>query len=268
MKTRSNMPLFVLEVSDVKALSNSQINLLRCGDWLVKKDASGEHPYQVTFKKEGVGMCLTYHDASVIETQSYDWNGSQHKWVYNSEDKTELPVNEGDLTVDDLEVKGDANVLGDLDITGDISVDETSNVKVYENIVDKDGHLRFIEGDITANTISGVSYPYKKWSLSGSHLMIVVCVQIENNATYNPAYNLFITLPEWVADKVIPIVPNGLVSRVTYLFWDDETSSSQNGTAVMYKDADTKQLKIYNASMTATAKRTGRYVFDLLIDNE
>lgn len=88
MKTRSNMPLFVLEVSDVKALSNSQIDLLRCGDWLVKKDASGEHPYQVTFKKEGVGMCLTYHDASVIETQSYDWNNSLKKWVYNSEDKT------------------------------------------------------------------------------------------------------------------------------------------------------------------------------------
>ena len=88
MKTRSNMPLFVLEVSNVKALSNSQIDLLRCGDWLVKKDASGEHPYQVTFKKEGVGMCLTYHDASVIETQSYDWNNSQKKWVYNSEDKT------------------------------------------------------------------------------------------------------------------------------------------------------------------------------------
>ena len=86
MKTRSNMPLFVLEVSDVKALSNSQIDLLRCGDWLVKKDASGEHPYQVTFKKEGVGMCLTYHDASVIETQSYDFTDGN--WVYNSEDKT------------------------------------------------------------------------------------------------------------------------------------------------------------------------------------
>ena len=86
MKTRSNMPLFVVECSDVKALSNSQINQLRCGDYLVKKDASGEHAYKVTFKKEGVGMCLTYHDASVIETQSYDYVDGN--WVYNSEDKT------------------------------------------------------------------------------------------------------------------------------------------------------------------------------------
>lgn len=86
MKTRSNMPLFVLECEDIKALSNSQIDLLRCGDYLVKKDASGEHAYKVTFKSD-TGMCLTYHDASVIETQSYDKvNGN---WVYNSEDKTE-----------------------------------------------------------------------------------------------------------------------------------------------------------------------------------
>lgn len=85
MKTRSNMPLFVLECDNVKTLSNSQIDLLRCGDYLVKKDASGEHAYKVTFKSE-TGMCLTYHDASVIETQSYDFVDGN--WVYNSEDKT------------------------------------------------------------------------------------------------------------------------------------------------------------------------------------
>lgn len=85
MKTRSNMPLYVLEVSNVKTLSNAQIDLLRCGDYLVKKDASGEHAYKVTFKSD-TGLCLTYHDASVIETQSYD--KIDGVWTYNSEDKT------------------------------------------------------------------------------------------------------------------------------------------------------------------------------------
>ena len=85
MKTRSNMPLYVLEVSNVKTLSNAQIDLLRCGDYLVKKDASGEHAYKVTFKSD-TGMCITYHDASVIETQSYD--KIDGVWTYNSEDKT------------------------------------------------------------------------------------------------------------------------------------------------------------------------------------
>ena len=85
MKTRSNMPLFVVECEDVKALSNTQIDLLRCGDYLVKKDASGEHAYKVTYKS-ATGMCLTYMDASVIETQSYD--KIDGVWTYNSEDKT------------------------------------------------------------------------------------------------------------------------------------------------------------------------------------
>ena len=85
MKTRSNMPLFVLEVDNVKTLSNSQIDLLRCGDYLVKKDVSGEHAYKVTFKSD-TGMCITYHDASVVETQSYD--KIDGVWTYNSEDKT------------------------------------------------------------------------------------------------------------------------------------------------------------------------------------
>lgn len=89
MKTRSNMPLFVVETDNVKALSNSQIDLLRCGDYLVKKDASGEHAYKVTFKSD-TGMCITYMDAYCVETQSYD--KVDGNWVYNSEDKSELPI--------------------------------------------------------------------------------------------------------------------------------------------------------------------------------
>ena len=85
MKTRSNMPLFVVECSDIKALSNSQIDLLRCGDYLVKKDASGQHAYKVSYKKDGVGICLTYCDGSgYIETVSYDYTDGN--WVYNSTD--------------------------------------------------------------------------------------------------------------------------------------------------------------------------------------
>ena len=118
------MPLFVVECDNVKTLSNSQIDLLRCGDYLVKKDASGEHAYKVTFKSE-TGMCLTYIDASVVETQSYDKVGE--KWVYNSEDKTELPVNHGDLTVDDLLVESDAVIDNDLEVHGDLTVSGAIN---------------------------------------------------------------------------------------------------------------------------------------------
>ena len=82
---RLSQALVALEVSNVKSLTSEQCEKLQCGDVVVKKDSSGEHSYVVTFKSD-TGMCLTYMDASVIETQSYDKGESG--WVYNSEDKT------------------------------------------------------------------------------------------------------------------------------------------------------------------------------------
>ena len=48
------------------------------------------------------------------------------------------------------------------------------------NLVDKDGHERFIEGDIPDPEITGLTPIYYKWSLSGTHLMIVMAGTIEN----------------------------------------------------------------------------------------
>lgn len=244
MKTRSNMPLFVLEVSDVKALSNSQIDLLRCGDWLVKKDASGEHPYQVTFKKEGVGMCLTYHDASVIETQSYDWNNSLKKWVYNSEDKTENLLDVA--TKDDIE-------SGDVDLP-------------LESIKDADGHLRFIEGDINLNDgITSITKKYGKWSLSGSHLLIVFAFSIAEDGVLSAGYIADVNIPQWVLDKIYPLFGNNIDYKSFYAFASGGDNSQSVG---VYLDKDTDKLQLYNTGLVANTDRSCRIAFDLLIDNE
>ena len=80
-----------VKVADVKNIDGAIIEQLKCGDIVIKEDASGEHAYVVTFKSES-GICMTYTDASCVETQSYDKDGDD--WVYNSEDKSILPVNE------------------------------------------------------------------------------------------------------------------------------------------------------------------------------
>lgn len=79
-----------VKVADVKNIDGAIIEQLKCGDIVIKEDASDEHAYVVTFKSE-TGMCITYTDASCVETQSYDKSGDD--WVYNSEDKSNLPVN-------------------------------------------------------------------------------------------------------------------------------------------------------------------------------
>ena len=162
MKTRSNMPLYVVECSNVKALTDDQINLLRCGDYLVKKDASGEHAYKVTFKS-ATGMCITYHDASVIETQSYDLvNGH---WQYNSEDKTELV---GDREIeDDITFTGNVSfnntmsVAGDASFTGEVYFDDayvTGVTRLYRHLVNvSDGNTMCEFGVVTNNGDTTIS---------------------------------------------------------------------------------------------------------------
>ena len=82
-----------LIVSNITGLTDEQINSLNCGDIVLKKDSSGLHAYIVSYKKSEVGICLTYTDASMVETQSYDYTGGH--WVYNSEDKMPLVNVEG-----------------------------------------------------------------------------------------------------------------------------------------------------------------------------
>lgn len=74
-----------LYVDNIKTLTNDQIAVLECGDMVIKMTGKMKHTYTVTYKEDGQGICLTYFDASCIETQSYDYVDG--KWTYNSEDK-------------------------------------------------------------------------------------------------------------------------------------------------------------------------------------
>jgi len=44
------------------------------------------HAYICTYKEDKAGICLSYFDASGIETVSYDYTDGA--WVYNSTDKS------------------------------------------------------------------------------------------------------------------------------------------------------------------------------------
>ena len=75
--------------SDITGLTDEQLDGLHVGDRVAKKTGTAEHLYTVTYKDaENGGICLTYLDASVVETVSYDHTESG--WAYNSTDKTPL----------------------------------------------------------------------------------------------------------------------------------------------------------------------------------
>ena len=78
-----------LEVTDITALTGAQLDSLEVGSKVAKKTGTAKHLYTVTYKDaENGGLCLTYVDASTVETVSYDHTESG--WAYNSTDKTNI----------------------------------------------------------------------------------------------------------------------------------------------------------------------------------
>ena len=78
----------MIKVSNITEMSDSQIDKLKVGDIVAKKTGNQYHSYRVSYKEEKQGICLTYSDASIVETVSYDYTNGH--WVYNSTDVTEL----------------------------------------------------------------------------------------------------------------------------------------------------------------------------------
>ena len=133
------------------------------------------------------------------------------------------------------------------------------------SIVDNQGNPRFIEGDIEIGEITGVSKEYAKWSLSGTHLLIVVCATAENGTVISAGQELCtFNVPEWIFDKIISL-GGGSVDRGSATFVD-ENASSQN--IAVYLGKYGTSLRITLGGLTFSAKRTGRIVFDLLIDTD
>jgi len=84
----TKVPYVQLIVEDMTTLTTEDCNKLQPGMLVAKKTGNQYHVYMVSYKEEGVGMCLTYVDASRVETQSYDC--TDNEWVYNSEDLVEF----------------------------------------------------------------------------------------------------------------------------------------------------------------------------------
>ena len=123
----------VYSVTDIKAIPQDVCNALKVGD-IVNK---GNHSYRVSFKKSDEGMCLTYVDASRVETQSYDLIGDV--WTYNSEDLTEFEdfAKESDLpptVVANPTLAGTEPPLTGLQV-GDTKYKSAEGKKIYQHCI-------------------------------------------------------------------------------------------------------------------------------------
>ena len=80
-----------VEVADIEKMHEipGLLDSLQVGDKVVKVTGTEKHLYLVSYKATtGGGICLTYTDASNVETVSYD--RTESGWAFNSTDKTHI----------------------------------------------------------------------------------------------------------------------------------------------------------------------------------
>lgn len=138
-------------------------------------------------------------------------------------------------------------------------------LNAIEALVDDSGNPRFIEGNGTVLEQEGVTISYCKWSLSGTHLMMVCAGNIANatEISTNTSFATF-DLPDYIKNKIVPTFAT-IVDRKQIAFYNEDYS--QQNLIVNLLKTSTIAIQTGGA-FTASKDRLFRIQFDLLIDNE
>ena len=157
------------------------------------------------------------------------------------------------------------------------------NANQLEGILDKNGNARFIEGAVTVNsdiTTAGLTVDYNKWSLSGSHLMIVVQLANKTESTIViPAWTeigVLANLPSWIKDKIYPLGADDPTDLGNVLIKDVKgygtglAESNNTLKAYMEKTSDNIKLMSWSTAGYSNNYESGKYYriqMDLIVDN-
>ena len=140
----------------------------------------------------------------------------------------------------------------------------TPTAQIFENITDSNDRNRFVGG----NGTSGYASIYCKWSLSGTHLMIVSAGSFNNGVEIpNNAVIAMFTPPAWVINKIVPVWASEYIQKIEVeLVADDWTRQTMPVT--LRKHNYDLYIETQGGSITLTANRAFRVQFELLIDND
>lgn len=151
----------------------------------------------------------------------------------------------------------------------DITNIKNGTTHLFETITDSHGNPRFVEGNLALSTISGVTFSYGKWSLSGTHLMIVLAGKIASG-TYLGGYLNIATanVPDYILNKVQRIIPtrNDVIRQYFDIYSLGARVLVQK---LFFLDKQSNGLNIGSSSVDpVTASEDGyfRLQFDLVID--
>ena len=143
-----------------------------------------------------------------------------------------------------------------------------SGGSTLDDIVDSKGNKRFIEGNLIVKNKPGLTITYNKWSLSGTHLMLVLCIEYDTAAIFE-VNEIFATveLPNYIINKI----PSG--NRIIDTKSPTSYKISNNKIFANFRynlTRDNNILKITHdsASIDIPEACYSRLQFDLIIDSE
>lgn len=134
------------------------------------------------------------------------------------------------------------------------------------NIVDSQGRNRFVEGNLIVDPVEGVTPTYDKWSLSGTHLMIVCAFNVEADTTIPDNKRLFaVRLPNWIKNKIKYLNGNYIDFKTVIGF---DTSFAEKTMRIRVLDDDEIVYVNVRGSVSFTTDTIYRIELDFLIDSD
>lgn len=154
--------------------------------------------------------------------------------------------------------------------TGDTkyAVPQGGGSSLMSDIVDANGNPRFVEGEFNLNsgTYSGFTFTYNRWSLSGTHLMIVIAGTCVTGANLLGKYASF-EFPAYIIDKIIPQASSSTIIEYKDVYFKElQNFGTPDQMTSMHLSKENGKIYINSGLLNANTARYFRVQFDLLID--
>lgn len=146
------------------------------------------------------------------------------------------------------------------------------NANQLEGILDKNGNARFVEGNGVVDP--SVNSTYCKWSLSGTHLMLVSAFYVENGESISQYKTLgSYSMPSWILAKIVTMTgaSTGNISAKIIQGMGASAFPVSDEELSTYLQKQSESLILSNdIAYTNNSGETVyfRVQFDLIIDNE
>ena len=142
----------------------------------------------------------------------------------------------------------------------------------FENIVDKDGHIRFEEWNGEFTIQEGAHINYCKASLCGTHLLFVIAGTLDDTTVITDGFQFgHFVLPQWIVDKIVVVWGSSNVEYKNIGAYDSSWATQNIGFLLQKISSPSPAINIIKAggtTLTMTSTKSFRVQFDLLIDNE